>query len=199
MAGGAMAAGAAATRTEPAAGERTIRQGAAVDVPPSTTMQTTRITPSPSTTTTKETTTRVTPAPTVVPVTRVPPETTTPITPVMSERDRMHAEDPSVHPDWETQPQINAPRDVGIPTAEGQADAARIRAGQRRSDVAEEPRLDRRGGDIDVPLASGARRTGTETRDDRSVTEKIKDTAVGTKEKTKETARDVKEGVDRKI
>jgi hypothetical protein len=41
-----------------------------------------------------------------------------------------HARDQTVHQDWETQPQVNAPREVGIPTPEGQADAARIAAGQ---------------------------------------------------------------------
>ena len=101
------------TRVDSAAGERTTRQGTAIDT-----------------------------------------ETMTPR--MAEERARTHASDRTVHPDWETQPQINAPQDVGIPTAEGQADAARIRAGGRRSDVAEEPRLDRRGGDIEVPAASRA-------------------------------------------
>jgi|GEM_PF-1406621 hypothetical protein len=101
------------TRLDSAAGERTTRQGTAIDT-----------------------------------------ETMTPR--MAEERARIHASDRTVHPDWETQPQINAPQDVGIPTAEGQADAARIRAGRRRSDVAEEPRLDRRGGDIEVPAASRA-------------------------------------------
>lgn len=117
-------------------------------------------------------------------------ETTTPVGPygTADERAVRHARDPSIHEDWETQPQINAPRDVGIPTSEGQADAARIRAGERRSDVAEEPRIDRRGGDVDVPLASGARRSTTDTLDDRSLTEKARDKA-----------RDVKNDVDRTI
>jgi hypothetical protein len=114
----------------------------------------------------------------------------------VDERSRTHVEDPSMHPDWEKQPQINAPQDVGIPTAEGQADAARLRAGQRRSDVAQEPRIDRRGGEYDVPAASSAR---SGTSDDRSMTQKARDEAYKAKEKTKETARDVKEDVDRKI
>ena len=168
--GAALAAGAAAKRISPEAGERTTRQGAAID--------------------------------TERPVTGTvaPPTTTTPPrdTRTVDERTRRHAEDPSVHPDWETQPQINAPMDVGIPTAEGQADAARIRAGRRRSDEAEEPRLDRRGGDIETPLASGARVTKT-TRDDRGTLEKMKDTAVGAKEDTKAKMRDIKEDVNRKI
>jgi len=193
------------TRTEPMAGERTIRQGAAIGTEP-----TRPITPErpvtgvivPPTTTTKETT-RITPVPPTT--TRVMPTVPT------DERSKMHAEDPSVHPDWETQPQINAPRDVGIPTAEGQADAARLRSGERRSDVAKEPRIDRRGGEYDVPVASGARRTdtgttttterrmGTEMKDDRTMTEKMRDEAHKAKEATKEKARDVKEDVDRKI
>jgi hypothetical protein len=41
-----------------------------------------------------------------------------------------------------------------VPTPEGQADAARIRAGRRRSDEAEEPRLERRGDEVTVPAAS---------------------------------------------
>ncbi len=153
--------GAAATRITPEAGERTTRQGAAIDTERPVTG-----TVAPATTTTP--TTRITPVPT----------TTTPLKPygTVDERARRHAEDQSVHPDWETQPQINAPRDVGIPTAERLADAARIRAGRRRSDEAEEPRIDRRGGDYEIPAASGAR-TGP----------------------MREKARDIKEDVDRKI
>ena len=53
----------------------------------------------------------------------VPPGTGTvmPLKPygTRDERSRMHAGDQSVHPDWETQPQINAPRNVGIPTMGG--------------------------------------------------------------------------------
>jgi hypothetical protein len=195
-------AGAAATRTSPEAGERTTRQGAAIGTEPVRPVVTERPATGavvPPTTTTP--TTRITPVPTPTPPTRTTTTTTTtpPMGPMaVDERARRHAEDPSVHPDWETQPQINAPQDVGIPTAEGQADAARIREGRRRSDEAEEPRLDRRGGDIETPMASGARTSRT-TRDDRSVTEKIKDTAVGAKEDTKAKMRDVKEDVDRKI
>ncbi len=183
MTGAAVAAGAAASRTTPEAGERTIRQGAAIGTEPTTTRPATG--------------------------TVVPPgtETVTPMKPygTMDERARMHAEDPSIHPDWEKQPQINAPQDVGIPTAEGQADAARLRAGERRSDTAKEPRVDRRGGEYGVPLASSAR-TGTtdttkrtETKDDRTMTEKAKDEAHKVKEETKMKAHDVKEDVDRKV
>ena len=109
----------------------------------------------------------------------------------VDERARMHAEDPSVHPDWETQPQINAPRDVGIQTPEGQADAARIRAGRRRSDEAREPRLERRGEDVSVPAASSARAGG--------VTGAVKETASDVEKKTKETVSEVKKDVERKI
>ena len=127
-----------AMRTEPAAGERTTRAGAAIGTEPVRPVVTER------------------PATGVV----VPPGTTTatPMTPygTVDERARRHAEDPSVHPDWETQPQINADRDVGVPTPEGQADAARIRAGRRRSDEAKEPRLERRGDEVSVPVASSA-------------------------------------------
>ncbi|MEN6343118.1 MAG: hypothetical protein ABFC89_11240 [Methanospirillum sp.] len=180
------------TSTEPVAGERTIRQGAAIGTEP----------------------TRPMPVERPMTGTVVPPgtERVTPMKPygTVDERSRMHAEDPSVHADWETQPQINAPRDVGIPTSEGQADAARLRSGRRRSDVAKEPRIDRRGGEYDVPVASGARRTdtgtttterrmGTETKDDRTMTQKMRDEASKVKEVTKEKARDVKEDVDRKI
>lgn len=97
---------------------------------------------------------------------------------------RRHARDESVHPDWERQPQVNAPQDVGVSTAEGQADAARIRAGRRGSDEMEEPRLERRGDEVSTPLASSARRD----TDDRGVVEKMK-----------EKARDVKEDIDRTI
>jgi hypothetical protein len=125
----------------------------------------------------------------------VPPGTTitTPLKPygTVDERSRMHAEDPSVHPDWETQPQINAPRAVGIQTPEGQADAARIAAGRRRSNEAREPRLERRGEEVSVPPASSARAGG--------VTGAVKETARDVKEKTTETAKEVKEDVDRKI
>ena len=150
-----------AMRTEPAAGERTTRQGAAVD-----------------TGTTAHHVAEDRPATgTVLPqgVTN-----TTPLKPygTVDESTRMHARDESVHPDWERQPQINAPQDVGVPTPEGQADAARIRAGRRRSDEAKEPRLERRGDEVSVPVASGARREVKET---------------------KEKARDVKEDIDRKI
>jgi hypothetical protein len=185
MTGAAMATGAAASRSSPEAGERTTRQGAAIGTEP------TRITPERPVTGTV-----------------VPPgtERVTPMKPygTLDERARMHAEDPSVHPDWETQPQINAPQDVGIPTAEGQADAARLRAGGRRSDTAKEPRVDRRGGEYDVPLASGARTpTDTTTKpmgtDNRTMTEKAKDEAHKVKEETKMKATEVKEDVDRKI
>jgi hypothetical protein len=172
VAGAALATGAAVKRTEPAAGERTTRQGAAIGTEP------TKITPERPMTGTV-----------------VPPGTTivTPMKPygTVDERTRMHAEDPSVHPDWETQPQINAPRDVGIQTPEGQADAARLRAGERRSDAAKEPRIDRRGGEYDVPAASGARAGG--------VTGAVKETARDVKEKAKETTSEVKKDVDRKI
>jgi hypothetical protein len=77
-----------------------------------------------------------------------------------------HARDESVHPDWERQSQINAPQDVGVPTPEGQADAARIREGRRRSDEAEEPRLERRGDEVSTPMASRANiGTMTQKRD----------------------------------
>ncbi len=154
------------SRTDPAAGERTTRQGAAIDTEP------------------------VRPVVGERPVTGtvVPPGvgTTPPLAPhgTVDEVARRHARDESVHPDWERQPQINAPQDVGVPTAEGQADAARIRAGERRSDVAEEPRLERRGDEVSTPLASSARRD----TDDRGVVEK-----------TTEKARDVKEEIDRSI
>lgn len=123
-----------AMRTEPLAGERTTRAGAAIGTEPAA----------------KRTT-----AGTVVPPGT---ETATPLTPygTVDERSRMHARDETVHPDWERQPQINAPQDVGVPTPEGQADAARIRAGRRRSDEAEEPRLERRGDEVSVPAASRA-------------------------------------------
>lgn len=113
-----------ALRTEPEAGERTTRQGAAVD-----------------------TGTTAHHAAEDRPVTgTVLPQgvtTTTPLKPygIVDESTRRHARDESVHPDWEKQPQINAPQDVGVPTPEGQADATRTRAGRRRSDEAEEPRL----------------------------------------------------------
>lgn len=159
-----------ATRMEPMTGERMIRQGAAIGTEP----------------------TRPMPVERPMTGTVVPPgtERVTSMKPygTVDERSRMHAEDPSVHPDWETQPQINAPRDVGIQTPEGQADAARIREGRRRSDEAKEPRLERRGEEVSTPLASGARVPGT-------MTEKARDI----KETTKEKARDVKEEVDRKI
>ena len=111
-----------AMRTEPEAGERTTRQGAAVD-----------------------TGTTAHHAAEDRPVTgTVLPQgvtTTTPLKPygTVDESTRMHARDESVHPDWERQPQINAPQDVGVPTTEGQADAARIQAGRRRSDEARSP------------------------------------------------------------
>ncbi len=181
--GAALGAGAAASRAEPAAAERTTRAGAAIDTDTTHHVVTER----------------------PVTGTVVPPgvTTTTPLTPygAVDERTRRHAEDPSVHPDWETQPQINAPRDVGIPTAEGQADAARIRAGRRRSDEAKEPRIERRGDDIDVPAASGAR-VDTDrgvigaTKDvARDITDATKETARGVTDATKKAARDV----DRKI
>lgn len=173
MTGAAVAAGAAASRTSPEAAERTTRAGAAIETPPTRPVVTER----------------------PVTGTVVPPgtERVTPMKPygTVDERARMHAEDPSVHPDWETQPQINAPMDVGIPTAEGQADAARIRAGRRRSDESKEPRLERRGDEISTPAASSARAGG--------VTGAVKETARDVKEKAKGTARDVKEDVDRKI
>jgi len=181
--GAALGAGAAASRTEPAAAERTTRAGAAIDTDTTHHVVTER----------------------PVTGTVVPPgvTTTTPLKPygAVDERTRRHAEDPSVHPDWETQPQINAPRDVGIPTAEGQADAARIRAGRRRSDEAKEPRIERRGDDIDVPAASGARVDtdrgiiGATKEAARDVTDATKDTARGVTDATKKAARDV----DRKI
>ncbi len=158
------------TKMEPAAGERTVRQGAAIGTEP----------------------TRPMPVERPMTGTVVPPgtERVTSMKPygTVDERARMHAEDPSVHPDWETQPQINAPRDVGIQTPEGQADATRIREGRRRSDEAREPRLERRGEEVSTSLASGARVPGT-------MTEKARDI----KETTKEKARDVKEDIDRKI
>lgn len=153
-------------RTGTEAGERTTRQGAAVDDDP----------------------TRPVVGERPVTGTVVPPGvgTTSPLAPsgTVDDAARRHARDESVHPDWERQPQINAPQDVGVPTAEGQADAARIRAGQRRSDVAEEPRLERRGDEVSTPLASSARRD----TDDR-----------GTVEKMKDKAHDVKEDIDRSI
>jgi hypothetical protein len=126
-----------AMRTGPAAGERTTRQGAAID-----------------TGTTAHHVAEDRPVTgTVLPqgVTTTPP-----LKPfgTVDEAARRHARDESVHPDWERQPQINAPQDVGVPTPEGQADAARIRAGRRRSDEAEEPRLERRGDEVTVPAAS---------------------------------------------
>lgn len=136
-------------RTGPEAGERTTRQGAAVDTDPAR------------------------------PVVRERPVYGT-----ADDAARRHARDESVHPDWERQPQVNAPQDVGVPTTEGQADAARIRAGRRGSDEAREPRLERRGDEVSVPLASSARRD----TDDRGVVEKMK-----------EKARDIKEDVDRSI
>lgn len=191
MTGAVVAAGAAALRTSPEADERTTRTGAALGTKP------------------------VTPVVTERPVTGtvISPgtERATPMKPygTVDERSRIHAEDPSVHPDWETQPQINAPRDVGIPTAEGQADATRIRAGQRRSDVAEEPRVDRRGGEYEVPAASAARGATVsgamkETARDiketgHEVKESAKETGRDIKESAKETTKDVKRDVDRKI
>ena len=104
------------TRTNPSAGERTTRQGAAVDTPPPYHVDPDRL---------------VTGA-------VVPPGVTTrtPLKPygIVDERTRMHAEDQSVHPDWETQPQINAPRDVGVPTPQGQTTVRRIEAGERSGD-----------------------------------------------------------------
>ncbi len=162
-------------RTSPAAGERTTRQGAAVDTGvghPGESMATPTVT-LPLTTAT----------PGVAPVRTTPMSQT----PAVDPAGIAHAHDETVHQDWERFPAINAPRDVGIPTAEGQADAARLRAGDRRSDEAKEPRIDRRGGDYEVPAASGANREG--------VTEAVKDTARDAKAK----ARDLKEDVDRKI
>ncbi len=143
------------TRTDPAAGERTTRQGAAVDTPPPYHVAPDRL---------------VTGA-------VVPPGvmTTKPLKPYgdVDERTRMHAEDESVHPDWETQPQINAPRDVGVPTPEGQATARRIEAGGRRSDR-----------DMEV---------------DRGPVKAVKEDVHKAKEVTKETVRDVSEDIERKI
>jgi len=171
--GAAAAAGAA--RTTPSSGERTIRQGAAVDTGvghPGEVVTPPMVTPPVKTT-----------PPVVTPV-RTPPMKPTA---AVDQATLEHAHDESVHQDWEQFPQINAPRDVGVPTAEGQADAARIRAGERRSDEAKEPRIDRRGGDYETPAASSANRKG--------VAEAAKDTARDVKAK----ARDVKEDVDRRI
>ncbi len=170
--GAALAAGAAATRASHEAGERPVTGPAA---PPTTTTPTTRIRPMPTPTATTTTTTTM------------PPRGTE----TVDERARRHAEDPSVHPDWETQPQINAPMDVGIPTGEGQADAARIRAGRRRSDEAKEPRMERRGDEVKPDVMSSA--------SDKGVVGTMKETARDVTEKTKDTARNVKEDIDRKI
>ncbi len=173
VAGAALATGAAvASRSSPEAGERTTKAGAAPK---------TELTP-------------VAPE-RLVPGVVIPLETATtkPLKPygTVDERARMHAEDPSVHPDWETQPQINAPRDVGIQTPEGQADAARIAAGRRRSNEAREPRHERRGEDVSVPPASSAKAGG--------VTGAVKETARDVQVKTTETAKEVKKDVERKI
>lgn len=86
-------------RTGPEAGERTTRQGAAVDTGPDRPVAAER-----------------------------------PLYGTANDAARGHARDENVYPDWERQPQVNAPRDVGVPTAQGQADVARLRAGRRDTD-----------------------------------------------------------------
>ena len=152
------------TRTEPVAGERTIRQGAAIGTEPTRPMPMTG--------------------------TVVPPgtERVTPLAPygTMDERSRMHAEDPSVHPDWKTEPQINAPRDVGIPTPEGQADLQKAEADRMRR----ETERDRK---------AAERRTERDMRTNRGPVQAVKEDLSKATEATKEKARNVKEDVDRKI
>lgn len=156
------------TRTEPVAGERTIRQGAAIGTEP----------------------TRPIPVERPMTGTVVPPgtERVTPLAPygTMDERSRMHVEDPSVHPDWKTEPQINAPRDVGIPTPEGQADLHKAEADRMRR----ETERDRK---------AAERRTERDMRTNRGPVQAVKEDLSEAKEATKEKARNVKEDVDRKI
>ena len=123
------------------------------------------------------------PLTTTEPVTRTSPVMTTTTPPLgartVDERTRKHAGDQSVHPDWQTQPQINAPRDVGIPTAGGQAYAARVRAARRRSD------------EVSVPPARGA--------SDRDVVGSVKEGARDAEVKARKTTRTVREEIDRSI
>jgi hypothetical protein len=130
----------------------------------------------------------------------VPPgtETVMPLRPhgTLDGRSRMHAGDQGVHPDWETQPQINAPRDVGIPTTGGQSDAARLSAGRRRSDDSKDAPLDRRGGEFETPMSSGARQG---LNDERGTIQKVKDDRVASRDVNREKPSEGKEELDHTI
>lgn len=143
------------TRSDRAAGERTTRQGATVDTPPPHHAASDR------------------------PVTGavVPPgvTTTTPLKPYVAvdERVRMHAEDQSVHLDWETHPQINAPRDVGAPNSEREGTTRLSGGGETQS-----------GHDMDVERGSVIA-----VREDVHTARKV----------TKGTVREPGEGIEREI
>jgi hypothetical protein len=103
---------------------------------------------------------------------------------------------PSCDTDYGTRPvsELTPP-----PVVQDKADLAAVRMMSR--DKEERERLERQriaATGITTAAASQAGKTRTGT-DDRSMTQKVKDEAYGAKEKTKETARDVKEDVDRRI